>query len=137
MCDMWILKNKREGHGDEGEHRSQLHKYNSRVKVRRFLNANDKNGGNPEDREESNQIEGCSRVRQRGQLIGCETQSTYRRPSAMILGPLRARHVADLRRQADAIVLQERHQRAAPPARNGRRSERVFQYQVPSDDPGY
>src|SRR5258707_4476224 len=105
MCDMWILKNKRESHGDEGEHRSQLHKYNSRVKVRRFFNANDKNGGNPEDGEESNQIEGCSRVRQRGQVVGRETRSTYRRPSAIILGPLRDRHVADLRRHADGLVL--------------------------------
>ncbi len=68
---MWILKNKREGHGDERKHSGQLHKNNSGIKVRRFLNADDENGGNPEDREKGNQVEGGRRVRQWGQLLGC------------------------------------------------------------------
>ncbi len=124
------------GHGDEGYNGEELDEDDGGVEVRRFLDANHKNGGDDEDGEKGEQIEARRGVRQRGKVNSLARQGDGRNPAMIQEHPDRARGIADLRREIDAVILEEGDQGAAPTGGHGCGSEGILEDQVPADDPG-
>src|SRR5713226_314087 len=119
MSKLRVLENVGHRDGDEGQDRSELHKYDAGIEVGRFFDSHDQNRRDREYGQERQQVELSRGLGQTRKLRGAKIERGQRRPPPIEKDPLRTRYVADLRRKVDAIILQERNKRAAPTTGDG------------------
>src|SRR5215470_8047793 len=130
-----MLEHEGERNGDEGQDRRQLDEDNGGIEIGGFLDADDEDDRDDGDGEKGDEIEFRGGMRIRSELFGGKIERCGRAPTAVNHDPESAWHIADLGRQTDSVVLQERDEGAAPTAGDGGRSKSVFEDQVPADDP--
>ena len=126
--------------GDKSKHGGNLHENDRGIEIRGFAHAQNENSRNQRDHEVGRQIHNPAHVRQGHRIdSGLRQHRTHggdRRPLSIVKNHQSSGRGRQLRRNAKAQGLKQRHQIAAPSSRHRCRSHGILDDQVPADDPG-
>ena len=116
---------------DEHQHDANFHDHDRRIEIRRRFDSNDKDRCDGKNRQEGNQVKGCSHLRKRS-WIDAHGLDGVQHPREVL--PVAVRHLdehgsrrgGERRREMDSSIVHQAEEITAPPGGNRGGSEGVF-----------